>query len=151
LIGVNILALAAQWTTTGSVAGLPPFAHAGLGPFLIGLLLLWLFGDNVEARIGRVVLIVLYLTAGWLSGLGAAGGITAVMGAYFVLLPRSRILVLVPFPVSLVEVPATFFLAVWIVLHVLRFVMDPTALASFVGALALGAVIARVRARRIHW
>jgi membrane associated rhomboid family serine protease len=151
LIGVNVLAFGMAVATSGSLPGPAPFAHRGLGPFVTGLLVLWLFGDNVEARLGRVTLITLYLAAGWLAGLGAAGAITAVLGAYFLLLPRSRVLVLVPFPVSLVEVPAVFFLAMWFAVHLLVLVTTPSAFGAFIGALALGAFVARVMRRPLRW
>jgi membrane associated rhomboid family serine protease len=128
-----------------------PFEHAGLAPFAIGLLLLWLFGDNVEARLGRAILIGIYLVGGWILGIGATGAITAVMGSYFVLLPRSRVLTLVPFPPVLVEVPAAFYLGLWTVLHLLQFVVHPRTIWLFGLAFAFGAAVGLVVRRPVRW
>jgi membrane associated rhomboid family serine protease len=118
---------------------------------IVANLFLWLFGDNVEARLGRVALIVLYLAAAWLSDLGSVAGVTAVMGSYFMLLPQSRVLMLVPVPSLLVEVPAVFFLGIWAVLHVLRFVGQPHDMAMFALAFFVGALVARLARRRVEW
>ena len=94
---------------------------------------LWLFADNVEDRLGRQRFLALYLlsnvvgaaaaslAAGWtplplLLSNGAAAGI---LGAYFVLYPRSRVLTLFPLPFDLFEVPAVFFLGLWFVVQFL--------------------------------
>ena len=74
------------------------------------MLYLWIFGDNVEERLGHGTFIVFYLACGIAAGLahvymnpasvlptiGASGAIAGVMGAYFVLYPQSRILTLIP-------------------------------------------------------
>ena len=90
---------------------------------------LWIFGDNVEDRLGHGRFIVFYLLCGiaaavgqmliepfsTLPTIGASGAIAGVMGAYFVLYPRSRVLTLIPifFFIQLVEVPAIVLLGVW--------------------------------------
>jgi membrane associated rhomboid family serine protease len=150
LIAVNIVAF---WTDAGEPRTLlaAPVAHTGAAPLVIGLVLLWLFGDNVEAALGRVGILLVYGVGGWLPPLGAAGAITAVMGSYFVLLPRSRILTLVPFPPVLVEVPAAFFLAVWAALHVLRFVTEPRTIWAFGLAFLVGAGAAALLRRPVSW
>jgi hypothetical protein len=61
------------------------------------------------------------------------------------------VLVLVPAPISLVEVPAVFFLAVWVAVHLLVLVTRPGAFWAFLGALALGAFVARVTRRPLRW
>jgi membrane associated rhomboid family serine protease len=109
------------------------FLHAG--PLHVGgnMLYLWIFGDNVEDRLGHVRYLVFYLVCGTAAALGqaatnplstvpmigASGAIAGVMGAYFVLYPRSRILtavVLVLF-LDLIEVPAIFFLGIWFLMQ----------------------------------
>jgi membrane associated rhomboid family serine protease len=93
------------------------------------LLALWIFGDNLEDRMGHGRFLVFYLLAGLVANLaqtwaspaspfplvGASGAIAGVMGAYLVLFPRSRVLVLVPiiFFIDIVEVPALLFLGIW--------------------------------------
>ena len=89
------------------------FVHGGLMHFVGNMLYLWIFGDNVEDRMGHGRFLVFYLLCGTARGAGADGGrrparscrwsgatgaIAGVMGAYFVLYPRSRVLTLFPFP-----------------------------------------------------
>ncbi|MEO0073928.1 MAG: rhomboid family intramembrane serine protease, partial [candidate division WOR-3 bacterium] len=94
------------WTLFSSI-----FMHGGWLHFLGNMLYLWIFGDNVEDAFRRPAYIVLYLLAGIFGNLlqvlvaphsdiptiGASGAISGVMGAYFVLYPRARVLTLVPF------------------------------------------------------
>jgi membrane associated rhomboid family serine protease len=109
------------------------FVHGGLGHVGGNLLYLWIFGDNVEDRLGHGRFIVFYLATGVVAALsqtamdpestvpmvGASGAIAGVMGGYFVLYPQSRVLTLFPFPVMLFEVPAIFFLGLWFVMQFL--------------------------------
>ncbi|MBP1604415.1 MAG: gluP 2, partial [Acidobacteria bacterium] len=94
---------------------------------------LWIFGDNVEDRMGHVRFFVFYLLCGALAAagqvfvtpgslvptVGASGAIAGVMGAYLVLYPRSRILTLIPVFVfiQLIEIPAIYFLLFWFVIQ----------------------------------
>ena len=109
------------------------FVHGGLGHIGGNLLYLWIFGDNVEDRLGHGRFLVFYLATGVVAALsqtamdpastvpmvGASGAIAGVMGGYFVLYPNSRVLTLFPFPLMLFEVPAIFFLGLWFVLQFL--------------------------------
>jgi len=92
---------------------------------------LFIFGDNVEARIGGVRYLIFYLLSGAAAGLlqtyilpasqvpmiGASGAIAGVLGAYLILFPRSRIASLVPifFIFTIIEIPAMLFLIFWFV------------------------------------
>ena len=111
----------------------PLFFHEGALPFFINVLFLWLFGDNVEDQTGRSRFVVLYGLSG-MSGavmqavldpdlthtlIGASGTVSGVLGAYFLLYPRSRILLFFPLPPTLHELPAAFFLGAWFPLHLL--------------------------------
>jgi membrane associated rhomboid family serine protease len=109
------------------------FLHGGFLHLAGNMLYLWIFGDNVEDRMGHGRFIVFYLLCGVAAALaqtlidpssiipmvGASGAIAGVMGAYFVLHPKSRILTLVPifFFIQLIEVPAIFFLGIWFVMQ----------------------------------
>ncbi len=111
------------------------FLHGGWGHLLGNMLYLYIFGDNVEDLLGRVRYILFYLMCGVISFLaqilfqsnsmvpnvGASGAIAGVLGAYFLLFPRARVLTLVPlfflFPV--VEIPAFFFLGFWFLIQFL--------------------------------
>ena len=109
------------------------FVHGGLGHVGGNLIYLWIFGDNVEDRLGHRRFLVFYLATGVVAALaqtamepastvpmvGASGAIAGVMGGYFVLYPNSRVLTLFPFPVMLFEVPAIFFLGLWFALQFL--------------------------------
>jgi membrane associated rhomboid family serine protease len=111
------------------------FLHGGLVHFGGNMLYLWIFGDNVEDRMGHGRFTCFYLLCGAAAALaqtitnpesavpmiGASGAIAGVMGAYFVLYPHSRILTLVPifFVIQLVEVPAIFFLGIWFLMQFL--------------------------------
>ena len=91
------------------------------------MLFLWIFGDNVEDRLGHGRFVVFYLLCGFAAAIaqtalnpdslvpmvGASGAIAGVMGAYLVLYPHSRVLMLFPFPVILFELPAVVFLVMW--------------------------------------
>jgi membrane associated rhomboid family serine protease len=105
------------------------FLHGGWLHFLGNMLYLWIFGDNVEDRLGHLRYLVFYLFCGAIAALGqtitnpysavpmvgASGAIAGVMGAYFVLYPHSRVLtaVFIFFYLDLVEIPAIFFLGIW--------------------------------------
>ena len=109
--------------------------HAGLVHGASNLVVLWLFGDALEDRLGHDRFLALYAVAAitsaaavaWLRPtssvaiLGATGSVGALVGAYLVLFPRSRILVLVPLPFffELVEIPAAIVPAFWALLQVI--------------------------------
>ena len=109
------------------------FMHGGWLHFLGNMLYLWIFGDNVEERLGHGTYFVFYFFCGIAAGLahvymnpisavptlGASGAIAGVMGAYFLLYPQSRILTLIPFFIfiRIVEVPAVVFLGIWFVMQ----------------------------------
>lgn len=112
------------------------FLHGGFWHILGNIWTLYIFGDNVEDRLGSFPYLVFYLLAGLVSGIfhlvlnldsniptiGASGAIAGVMGAYFILYPRARILTLIPifiFPL-IIEIPAFFFLGFWFFLQVLN-------------------------------
>lgn len=108
------------------------FLHVGWVHFLGNMLYLWVFGDNVEDRMGRLRFTLFYLGSGVAAALaqmfvnphspvpmvGASGAIAGVLGAYLRLFPRSRVLALVPvFFLQVVQVPAAFFLAFWFIIQ----------------------------------
>jgi membrane associated rhomboid family serine protease len=122
----------AHFTWTALVTSM--FVHSGYLHIGGNLLSLWIFGDNVEDRMGHGRFLLYYLAAGCLAAMGqiwadpgstvpiigASGAIAAVMGSYFVLFPRSRILVLVFLLIfiDVVEVPAIFFLGFWFLMQI---------------------------------
>ena len=105
------------------------FLHGGWLHLLGNLWFLWIFGDNVEDRLGHGRYVAFYLLCGVgasavhlltnadspIPTLGASGAIAGVMGAYFVLYPRAQVLTLVPliFFFDVWVLPAPAFLGVW--------------------------------------
>ncbi|MFQ5668901.1 MAG: rhomboid family intramembrane serine protease [Acidobacteriota bacterium] len=105
------------------------FLHAGWLHVLSNMWVLWIFGDNVEDRMGPMRFSLFYVCSGLIAGLvhmvtnagsavptvGASGAIAGVMGAYLLLFPSARVIALIPFffwPLFL-EVPAVVFMLVW--------------------------------------
>ena len=109
------------------------FLHGGWMHVLGNMWYLWIFGDNVEDRLGHGRFIVFYLLCGIIAALGqiaidpgstlptigASGAIAGVMGAYFVLYPRSRVLTLIPLIIfwEIIELPAIVLLGFWFVIQ----------------------------------
>lgn len=109
------------------------FLHGGWAHLIGNMLYLWIFGDNVEDRMGRGRFIVFYLLSGVLAGLaqvlaapraripaiGASGAIAGVLGAYLLLFPRARVRTLVPLPfwLSVISIPAPVVLGGWFVIQ----------------------------------
>ena len=106
------------------------FMHGGWLHLAGNMLFLWIFGDNVEHRVGHVVFLVFYVVAGLVASLaqiladtasiiptlGASGAISGVLGAYLVLFPANRVQVLLIRTV--VPVPAVVAIGLWFALQV---------------------------------
>ncbi len=104
------------------------FLHASFLHVAGNMLFLWIFGDNIEDYLGHFTYLVFYLISGVTAsvvqvlltqnskvpGVGASGAIAGVMGAYFILYPRARVLVWFP-PIFLFHVPAWLMLGYWFV------------------------------------
>jgi membrane associated rhomboid family serine protease len=107
------------------------FVHGGILHLGGNMLFLWIFGDNVEDRLGHIRFLMFYLICGVLSILaqvivnpgstvpliGASGAIAGVMGAYMVRFPRARILVYFYF--TTVWAPALLFLGLWFIFQLI--------------------------------
>jgi membrane associated rhomboid family serine protease len=129
------------------------FLHGGVLHFGGNMLFLWIFGDNVEDRMGHGRFVAFYLLCGAAAALaqtamspdsvvpmvGASGAVAGVMGAYFVLYPHSRIVTLVPLFVffHVMEVPALVFLGLW---FVLQFVSGVGSIAAATGGEPAGGI-----------
>ncbi|MGE5189712.1 MAG: rhomboid family intramembrane serine protease [Gemmatimonadota bacterium] len=140
----------------GGVSGLPPgggagavpaaailaspFLHAGLAPLLAGVLFLFVLGDNVEDRVGRVPFLILYVLCGAAAGvaqllwgrashpaaLGSAGAVAGVLGAYLVFFPQVSITMYGLGRVA--SLPAYLFACAWVVA---AFLIGPNPVTNF--------------------
>lgn len=109
------------------------FLHGGLLHIGSNMLYLWIFGDNVEDRLGHGKFLVFYLMCGFgatlahaffspssaIPAIGASGAIAGVLGAYLVLYPRAQVTTVIPilFFITIREVPAVIVLGLWFVLQ----------------------------------
>jgi rhomboid family protein len=153
------------------------FMHASWEHIAGNMLFLWIFGNNVEDALGHVRFLVWYLAAGIVAmaaqtavtldfagsagasipNIGASGAIAGVLGAYFVLLPRARVLTLIFFGIVFFrEIPAVWFLGIWILLQLWSgglAILQPqasggVAFFAHLGGFAFGLLTVRLVARR---
>ncbi|MBN1847709.1 MAG: rhomboid family intramembrane serine protease [Deltaproteobacteria bacterium] len=112
------------------------FLHGGFFHLLGNMWSLYIFGDNVEDRLGHFRYLLFYILCGLISGLshmlfnwysqyptiGASGAIAGVMGAYLILYPQSKVLTLIPIFIIpyFIEIPAFIFLGIWFLLQFLN-------------------------------
>ena len=114
------------------------FMHGSWAHLLGNMLFLWIFGNNVEDALGRVRYLLFYLVGGFaataaqsfvtlgfasnleatIPNVGASGAVSAVLGAYLLLLPRAKVLTIIFFVLR--EVPAVLFLGVWFLFQLLE-------------------------------
>ncbi len=125
------------------------FLHGGWLHLLGNMLYLWIFGDNVEDRLGHLKYFCFYIICGVAAALtqlifhptstlpmvGASGAIAGVLGGYFILFPHSRVVALVPiwFFIQVIEIPAFFFLIFW---FLMQFLNGLSSLSRVVGGVA---------------
>lgn len=130
MVPVKIIHHQNLWTIFSSM-----FLHGGWFHFLGNMLYLWIFGDNVEDAFGHFFYLLIYIISGITGNffqvlvapysriptIGASGAISGIMGAYFVLYPRARVLTLVPFFffIRLIYLPASILLGFWILVQIL--------------------------------
>ncbi|MGZ4419450.1 MAG: rhomboid family intramembrane serine protease, partial [Gaiellaceae bacterium] len=153
------------------------FLHGGWAHILGNMLFLWIFGNNVEDALGHVWYFLWYLAAGVVAmavqtvvtlaftgeqgasipNIGASGAIAGVLGAYFVLFPRARVLTLIFVGLIFIrEIPAVWFLGIWILLQALTgglSLLHPqsgggVAFFAHIGGFAFGLVTGLILVRR---
>lgn len=116
------------------------FLHVGWMHLIGNMWALWLFGDNVEDRMGSFRFLLFYIGVGIIAGLthiyseptlpiptiGASGAIAGVMGAYFIMYPSSKIVTLIPifFIPLFIEIPALIYLAFWLLSQVYSVIVN---------------------------
>jgi membrane associated rhomboid family serine protease len=151
------------------------FMHGSWEHILGNMLFLWIFGNNVEDALGRARFLPWYLAAGVVAAgtqsvvtlmfgtahdasvpnIGASGAIAGVLGAYFVLLPRAKVLTLIFFFIPR-EIPAVWFLGIWILLQIWQGGVGIThpnqtggvAVFAHIGGFAFGVLTVRLVAKR---
>lgn len=151
------------------------FLHGSLMHIVGNMWMLWIFGDNVEDRMGTARFVVFYTACGVIAGLvhtisnpaspvptiGASGAISGVMGAYMLLFPHSRVLTFVPvglFPFFF-DLPAPFYLLYWFMLQYVSGIVSIVAAGpshaaggiawwAHIGGFAAGFVLGPLMARR---
>ena len=139
------------------------FMHAGFSHIAGNMLYLWIFGDNLEDRLGHFRYLVFYLLCGVVAALaqiltdpnsviptlGASGAISGVLGGYLLLFPRRNVHAIIFY--SIVQVPAFVALGLWIVYQAIQGYMSPAGtggvaymahIGGFVAGLALVKVFA---------
>ena len=143
------------------------FMHAGFLHLAGNMLYLWIFGDNVEDALGRFKYLFFYLVGGVVAALthvlfnpnsqiptvGASGAIGAVLGAYLILYPQSRVLTFIPigFFMRLQLVPAAIVLGLWFILQLFNGVASlggsdvaGTAFWAHIGGFVAGMLMAKL-------
>jgi rhomboid family protein len=136
------------------------FMHGGIAHIAGNMLFLWIFGDNIENRIGHIRYLVFYLVCGFLAAigqivmdagstipmLGASGAISGVLGGYILLFPRNRVRAII-FNV-ITNVPAYVAVGLWIVYQVVLSVFSGgqggVAYAAHIGGFVAGLVLIKV-------
>jgi membrane associated rhomboid family serine protease len=147
------------------------FMHAGLAHIGGNMLYLWIFGDNVEDAMGHGRYLFFYLLGGFLAStahiltnpnstiptVGASGAIAAVLGAYLVLYPQSRVLTVIflGYFIRLTMVPAIIVLGLWFVLQLFQGFMTlggpnvgGVAFFAHIGGFVAGLLLVRLFAAR---
>lgn len=145
------------------------FMHGGWMHLLGNMLYLWIFGDNVEDAMGHGRFVAFYLLCGIAAALaqavpepqsqipmvGASGAISGVLGAYLLLYPHARVLVVVPFGFILhsMRLPAGIVLAMWFGLQLLSNLMTPAgqggvAFRAHIGGFVAGMLLVGIFKRR---
>jgi len=142
------------------------FVHAGPLHLAGNMLFLWIFGNNIEERLGPVGYAVFYLVAGVVAAfahiatqtnstvpvVGASGAIAGVMGAYLVLYPKARVLTIIPLFIFLqfVYLPAYVVLLGWLVLQFFTNPNTGVAVAAHIGGFIFGAAVGLVLRGTAH-
>jgi membrane associated rhomboid family serine protease len=154
------------------------FLHGSWLHIIGNMWFLWVFGDNVEDRLGKFKYLLFYVLSGlgaaviqslvsFLTGavhvpmVGASGAISGVLGAYLYLFPHAHILALVPifFFLTFMELPAVFFIGMWVFIQIINGLitlpfagMGGVAWFAHIGGFFVGYKLVRVFCRRrLHW
>jgi membrane associated rhomboid family serine protease len=139
------------------------FLHGGWGHLLMNMWMLWIFGNNIEDRLGHLMYLVFYLLGGVLATLafwasdpegfmpviGASGAVAAVLGAYAVTFPTAKVRTLVfILLIAVIDIPALVLLGIWFALQVFSglmgmggVVLEAVAFWAHIGGFVAGMVL----------
>ena len=136
------------------------FLHGGIAHLVGNMVFLFVFGDNIEDRFGRIKYLMLYLMWGAVAtvghsifaiyagngeipAIGASGAISGVLGAYLLMFPRAKIYTLIfAFFITTVRIPAIAFIPFWFILQIVLGFFDPlsgVAYSAHIGGFLVGA------------
>ncbi len=142
------------------------FMHGSWAHLLGNMWFLIIFGDNIEAAIGKVRYLVFYLFCGVIAALshmafnldsfipavGASGAISGILGAYIILYPKNKISTIIPFGfIRIYKIEALYFLFIWFILQLVFSFTDPyggVAYMAHVGGFAGGAILIKLFGRK---
>ena len=139
------------------------FIHGSWIHLLMNMWMFWLFGANIEDRLGHIVFLMFYVFGGvvatltfWLSGpnghmpvIGASGAVAAVLGAYAVAFPTAKVRTLIfLIIITIIDVPALVLLGIWFLMQVTSgmlglwgIAMEPVAFWAHVGGFVAGMIL----------
>lgn len=111
------------------------FLHGGFLHIISNMWFLWVFGDNIEDHMGWLLFLIIYFFSGIAGNLlqyafmpsssipmlGASGAVAGILGAYYIILPHSKIKTFIPYFgfMTVTQVPASFMLGYWFVLQII--------------------------------
>lgn len=119
------------------------FLHGGVAHIIGNMVFLFIFGDNIEDKLGRIKYLMLYVTWGMIAGfvhsayalsigsgdipaVGASGAISGVLGAYLILFPRAKIYTIITaFIITTVRIPAIAYIPFWFILQIIFNFINP--------------------------
>jgi len=158
------LADALAWVPPAATVFTSMFLHGGWMHLIGNMLYLWIFGNNVEDAMGHRRFLLFYLLCGVAAAgaqaamdpqseipmVGASGAISGVLGAYLLLYPQARVLVLIPLGwfTRIVPLPAAIVLGFWFVFQLLNALLAPAgqggvAFMAHIGGFIAGMVLLR--------
>jgi membrane associated rhomboid family serine protease len=139
------------------------FLHGGWGRLLMNMWMLWVFGNNIEDRVGHVMFVCYYIVGGIVATLchwvveqnstvaviGASGAVAAVLGGYAITYPSAKVRTLIFFGlIAIVDLPALAVLGIWFVMQLVSglvimqgIVLQPVAFWAHIGGFVAGLVL----------
>jgi len=145
------------------------FLHGGAEHLIGNMWFLWIFGDNVEDKLGRPAFLILYFMSGifgsilftitsvnpYIIAIGASGAVSGILGAYLVLFPNAKILTLIPlgyYFYRIVEIRAVFYIFIWFIMQaifasitIVALIDLPVAYWAHIGGFIIGLIFGAIK------